>query len=277
MRTLAGSDIFGYDDGTGTTARFDSPSGVAVDNDGNVYVADTRNNRIRKITPEGVVSTLAGSTKGYQDGAGAVAQFYEPAGVAVDSAGNVYVADNWNHRIRKISPEGVVSTLAGSGPTGAGQGGFADGDGTKAQFNKPTGVAVGSDGNVYVTEDGSARIRKINPEGVVSTLAGSDSYGYQDGTGTAARFSFLSSVTVDSSGNVYVTEFYSSRIRRISSEGVVSTIAGSRRDIGEQGYQDGPGNMARFNNPTGVAVDSDGNLYVADYGNHRIRKIVFVP
>ena len=179
VSTLAGSTQ-GNTDGTGTSAQFDYPTGVAVDGAGNVYVADYDNHRIRKITASGVVSTLAGSTQGNTDGTGTSAKFAYPRGVAVDGAGNVYVADQYNDRIRKITASGVVSTLAGSSS------GYADGTGTSAKFYNPTGVAVDGAGNVYVADYYNHRIRKITASGVVSTLAGS-TYGYTDGTGTSAK------------------------------------------------------------------------------------------
>ena len=153
VSTLAGS-TYGYTDGTGTSAQFNSPIGVAVDGAGNVYVADENNHRIRKITTSGVVSTLAGSTSGYTDGTGTSAQFNYPNGVAVDGAGNVYVADLVNHRIRKITASGVVSTLAGSAS------GYTDGTGTSAQFSYPTGVAVDGAGNVYVADGQTTAFEK---------------------------------------------------------------------------------------------------------------------
>ena len=212
VSTLAGSGAFGFADGTGTEAKFDQPTGVAVDSAGNVYVADTWNSRIRKISPSGEVSTLAGSGAfGFADGTGTAAKFNYPFGVAVDSSGNVYVADMWNNRIRKITPSGVVSTLAGSGVFG-----FADGAGTAAKFNEPTGVAVDSAGNVYVADMGNNRIRKITPSGEVSTLAGSGAFGFADGTGTEAKFHYPFGVAVDSSSNVYVADRENHRIRKIT-------------------------------------------------------------
>ena len=262
VSTLAGSGTSGYTDGTGTSAQFKNPYGVAVDGAGNVYVADRYNHRIRKITTSGVVSTLAGSSQGYTDGTGTSAQFYNPTGVAVDGAGNVYVADLSNHRIRKITTSGVVSTLAGS------TSGYADGTGTSAQFNNPSGVAVDGAGNVYVADLSNHRIRKITALGVVSTLAGS-TYGYADGTGTSASFDKPYGVAVDGAGNVYVADLYNHRIRKITASGVVSTLAGN----GTYGYTDGTGTSAQFSYPKGIAVDGAGNVYVADQSNQRIRKI----
>lgn len=216
-----------------------------------------------------VVSTLAGDGNcGYVDGPGVNAEFCNPPGVAVDSTGNVYIADLSNC-IRKVTPAGVVTTLAGlCVPASEGYGSYADGTGTAARFAQPYGVAVDSSGNIYVADEANNRIRKITPAGVVSTLAGNGTAGYADGTGTAAEFNYPSSVAVDSSDNVYVADTNNNRIRKITSTGAVTTLAGSAR-----GYADGTGTAAEFNYPTGVAVDNSGNIYVADDGNCRIRKI----
>src|SRR5439155_440578 len=197
VTTLAGSaGQSGTEDGTGTAARFDYPTGVAVDSAGNVYVADSYNNTIRKITPAGAVTTLTGSAGefGSGDGIGRGARFNDPIGVAVDSAGNVYVADSNNHTIRKVTSAGAAATLAGS----AGQMGSGDGTGTAARFNDPTGLAVDSDGNVYVSDTHNYTIRKITPAGVVTTLAGSAGQdGGVDGLGSAAQFDYPFGVAVD--------------------------------------------------------------------------------
>ncbi len=202
MTTLAGTaGQSGSADGTGGAARFGSPTGMAVDSAGNVYVADSSAATIRKITPAGVVSTLAGSPgqSGSADGTGGAARFNDPLGVAVDGAGNAYVADTFNDTIRMITPAGVVTTLAGA----PGQRGSADGTGSAARFAYPEGVAVDGAGNVYVADSANDTIRMITPAGVVTTLAGSPGqYGSADGTGSAARFVGPEGVAVDGAGNV---------------------------------------------------------------------------
>ena len=260
---LAGSP--GSANGTGSAARFNFPTGVAVDSAGNVYVADA--STIRKITPAGLVNTLAGGDLGRVDGTGSAAGFYRPHGVAVDSVGNVYVADSGNHIIRKITPGGEVNTLAGF--VGAG-------------FRDPHGGAVDSTGNVYVGDRLNHTIRKITPEqrlpratefnGAVGTLAGlAGSIGSADGMGSAARFKYPDGVAVDSAGNVYVADTQNHTIRKITSDGMVSTLAGLAGSIGSA---DGMGSDARFKYPSGVAVDSAGNVYVGDAENNTIRKII---
>jgi hypothetical protein len=274
VTTLAGSaGNPGSTDGTGSVARFNNPSGVAADNTGNVYVADYSNHTIRKITPTGVVTTLAGSAgvSGSTDATGSAAQFYYPGGVAVDASGYVYVADRLNNTIRRITPTGVVTTLAGK----AGSYGSIDGAGSAARFNGPSGVAVDTSGNVYVSDPYNHTVRKITPVGVVTTLAGmAGTGGTSDGTGSAALFYAPSSVAVDSAGNVYVTDdgidpvLQSNTIRKITPAGTVTTLAGL---AGPYGYADGSGSAARFESPNGVAVDSTGNVYVAD-GSQTIRQ-----
>ena len=258
VTTFAGSTR-GYADGTGTAAQFTNPRGITIDIAGNLYVLDF--SKIRKITPTGIVSTLAGSTAGYADGQGEAAQFNSPYGITVDASGNIYVADTFNHRIRKITATGLVSTIAGS------TAGFVDETGILAKFNTPYSLVVDNSGTIYVTDYGNSKIRKINTNGVVTTFAGSTS-GYADGTGTAAKFSGFREITMDASGTIYVADTNNNRIRKITSAAVVTTIAGST-----SGLTDGTGIAAQFSFPYGVSTDASGNIYVADSGNQRIRKI----
>jgi sugar lactone lactonase YvrE len=271
VTTLAGAAGYsGFQNGTGSAAQFWNPNGVAVDSAGNVYVADTSNCEIRKITATGVVTTLAGAalSPGSIDGPASVARFSYPTGLAVDSAGNIYVVDSASHTIRKITSAGMVTTLAGT----ANNGGSSDGTGSAAQFEYPFGVAVDSDGNVYVADTGNLEIRKITAAGVVTTLAGAAfSRGSIDGSGSVARFNTPRSVAVDGAGNIYVADEQTRAIRKITATGVVTTIAG---DALHGGATDGTGSSALFYAPSGVAVDNTGKIYVADsdpYGN-TIRK-----
>ena len=259
----------GSADGMGSAARFCFPFGVALDTAGNIYVGDNNNQTIRKITPTGVASTVAGlpGVIGSVNGAGSAARFYLPAGVAVDSAENIYVADSGNQAIRKITPAGLVSTLAGLPAVH----GSTDGTGSAARFFNPEGVTVDSAGTVYVADTFNHTIRKITPAGVVSTLAGlAGSEGSADGMGNAARFFKPGAVAVDSAGTVYVADTTNDTIRKITPAGVVSTLAGLPT---AQGSTDGTGSAARFFGPIGLALDSVGNVYVADSGNSTIRKI----
>ena len=261
----------GNANGTGTNAQFRYPYAVAVGSGSNVYVADSSNSTIRMITPSRLVSTLAGSpgTSGTADGSGANARFLNPQGIAVDSGSNVYVADTSNRTIRMITPSGLVSTFAGTpGVTGS-----TDGIGTNAKFNYPQGIAVDSGSNVYVADSYNSTIRKITPSGSVSTLAGSPGVtGTADGTGSVAMFNYPqgSCMAVDSGSNVYVADTNNQSIRKVTPAGVVTTIAGVP---GSTGTTDGPGNIARFTYPKGIAVDSGSNLYIADSNNETIRKM----
>jgi hypothetical protein len=270
VTTLAGTaGSSGSADGVGAAARFCQPEGVAVDGTGNVFVADTYNHAIRKITPDGVVTTLAGTpgSSGSADGTASAARFSYPSGVAVDGAGNVFVADSSNNTIREITPEGVVITLAGT----AGSSGSADGVRDAARFWHQSGLAVDETGNVFVADSGNSTIRKITPDGLVTTLAGTAFlYGSADGTGSAARFNNPWGVAVDGAGNVFVADWGNDTIRKITPDGVVSTLAGL---AGTSGSLDGMGAAASFNGPRGVAVDGAGNVFVADSGNNTIRKI----
>ncbi len=209
-----------------------------------------------------IVSTLAGSTLGFADGKGSDAKFGCSLGIAEDSSGHIYVADAYNHKIRKITPSGEVSTLAGSTL------GFEDGQGSNAKFNNPEGIAVDSLGNIFVADTYNHKIRKITPDGVVSTIAGGNA-DFANGQGYDAKFWSPSGLALDSSGNLYVADTGNHKIRKITPKGIVSTLAGGNY----QGFSDGIGIHASFWAPTGVAVDTLGNVYVADKVNSKIRKI----
>lgn len=264
VSTLAGSDAAGFADGARSLASFNHPCGIAVDAGGNLYVADHSNHSIRMVTPEGVVSTFAGTGQpGDSDGHRLEASFNLPYGLALDAAGNLYVGDVGNHRIRKISTDGSVSTLAGS------RKGFSDRPGELAMFNHPHGVAVDRHGNVYVADSQNNRIRKITPDGTTSTVAGNGNDGFVDGAGDGAEFYVPIGIVIDSEGNLYVGDEGNSSVRKISRDGRVATLAGN----GKFSFADGVGRDAIFNAPGGIAIDAHGNLYVADYMNNCIRKI----
>jgi sugar lactone lactonase YvrE len=267
VSTIAGNGKSGFVDGSGTTAEFSGAMAVAVDAQENIYVVDGYNQRVRKITPAGIVSTLAGNgTAGYVDGPGNLAEFNYPSGIAVDAAGNVYIGDTQNERVRKITPSGTVSTLAGNGTIG-----ITDGVVGTAEFDSPTGLVLDAAGNVYVADYEYPGIRKISPSGTVSTLAGNGMYGTIDGPGNVAEFNNPNGLAIDAKGNIYVADEFNSLIREITPSGIVSTLAGIASGWG--GYKDGLNTVAEFNFPYGVAVDAQGNVYVADYYNNAIRKI----
>ncbi len=270
VTTLAGTaGIRGNTDSTGPAASFSAPFGVATDKAGNVYVADIDNQTIRKITPTGTVTTLAGmvGAHGSADGTRTAARFFNPYGVATDAADNVYVPDHDNHTIRKITPTGTVTTLAGTAATS----GVEDGIGTAARFDSPEGIATDGAGNVYVGDAHNHTIRKVTSAGVVITLAGTaGAAGSADGAGTVASFALPYGVATDNTGNVYVADYGNHTIRKISSDGIVTTFAGT---AGKPGSIDATGTDARFNFPYSLATDNIGNIYVADRYNHTIRRI----
>ena len=273
VTTIAGSaGNFGSTDASGTNALFYEPQGIAVDLPGNIYVADTGNNTIRKITL-GAVSTLAGyaGNFGSANGNGTNASFYSPQGISVDALGNLYIADSLNNVIRQVTAVGTVSTVAGT----PGNFGSADGINGSALFWGLQGVAVNPTNNniIYLADTGNSTVRQLAVSGanyVASTIAGSASIGNANLSGTAARFFSPMSTAVDSSGNIYVADAANNTIRKISSSGVASTLAGSP---GIAGSSDGPAASALFNNPQAVTVDSAGNVFVSDTGNSTIREI----
>ncbi len=265
VTTFAGSGVMGTANGQGKAASFSNMMGLAVDSLGNVYVADSHNNLVRKISPDGLVTTVAGSgLVGSADGRVDTASFFNPAGIAVDKRGNLYIADTHNSLIRKITPTGLVSTLAGRVLPLAKT--VRD---TQLRLDNPVGIAVDSNGTVYVADCGKDLIRKIDSSGKVTTLAGDGTPGASDGQGTYASFYLPGGIAVDPSGNLYVSDTYNNMIRKISPTGLVTTLAGKKT----KGSANGRGREASFWRPAGIAVDHEGNLLVADVGNNKIRKV----
>jgi sugar lactone lactonase YvrE len=273
VTTLAGPPLNkGAVDGAGAAARFRLPLQIARDAAGNIYVADSDNHTLRKITPAGLVTTLAGLAGAADsvDGTGSAARFNQPTGVAVKSDGSlIYVSEAGSHVIRKVTAAGVVTTLAGSPYLP----GWDNGTGSDARFDQPAGLALDSAGNIYVADFGNYVIRRITPAGVVTTFAGTVGIsGAEDGAGaTVAHFWFPYGLAADTSNNLYVADSYNQIIRKITPAAVVSTLAGVAGQIGSTDASSGSG--ARFFYPCGVAVDASGRVYVADYANQLIRRI----
>jgi sugar lactone lactonase YvrE len=259
----------GSADGTGSTARFAGAEGIASDGQGNLFVADKASSIIRKITAQGVVTTIAGSSgqAGTADGSGTAARFRAPTRLTVEKNGSIYVTDTGNSTIRKISAGGSVSTIAGQ----AGVCGSGDGSAGSAQFCNPQGITVDQSGNLFVADTQNNTIRRIDPSGRVTTIAGqTGACGSADGQGTAAMFCQPRDITVDAWNNVYVADTGNSTIRMIDPKGKVTTLAGAP---GVCASADGATGSSRLCSPAGITVDSRDNLYVADTGNSTIRRI----
>ena len=267
VTTIAGSGTPGYADGTGSAAAFSGIWGITIDANGNLYIGDTNNNRIRKLSPAGVATTISGTNfQGNIDGPVASATFGLPFGVALDSHGNIFLTNmGWNN-IREISVAGIVSTFAGD-PTG--HPGSTEGIGTAARFHTPLGIAIDANDNVFVVDADNNKIRKITPAGVVTTLAGNGQVGATDGIGSAASFNQAFGIGLDASNNLYVVEAGNNKIRKVTQSGDVTTFAGS----GAKGSTDGPALSASFNAPIGIVEDHSGNFYITDESNALIRMI----
>jgi sugar lactone lactonase YvrE len=275
ITTCAGTGTAGFsgDGGPATNAQFVYPQALAFDAAGNMYIADNSNSRIRKINTSGIISTVAGSSiNGYSgDGGPATsAKLNMPYGVAVDAAGNLYIADYFNHRVRKVNTSGVISTFAGNGTFGySGDGAAA----TSAQLYYPSGVAADAAGNVYIADNYNNCIRKVNTSGIISTIAGT---GLQGSTGdggpaTSATLYRPSSICVDAAGNIFIADYDNRRVRKVSNTGTITAFAGT----GAGGFSGDGGQaaLATFYNPSGVAVDPSGNVYIVDQNNSRVRKV----
>ncbi len=274
ISTFAGASHFAGDGGPASSARLAFPESVAADNLGNLYIADRQNHRIRKITPDGAIRTIAGNGRRdfSGDGAPAIASTLNaPAAVAVDAAGNIYIADTGNSRVRMIDSRGFITTIAGNGiANAAGDGGPA----ISAGLNLPKGVAVDSAGNVYIADQGNNRIRMVNPKGIISTVAGTgvNDFAGDSGPATAAQLSDPAGVALDSAGNLYIADTANYRVRRVdSARGQIFTVIGN----GQVAYSGdgGPAAGAALQSVPAIAVDSTGQIFIADPGNGRIRMV----
>ena len=271
--TLAGRTDNDGDEGPAVRARLASPYGVAVDGSGNVYIADRRNHRIRRVDRSGTITTVAGTGErgfGGDGGPAVAARLNEPTRVALDTSGALYIADRGNHRIRRVDGLGIVTTVAGNGEIGfSGDGGPA----VEARLKLPQGMAVDGSGALYIADTWNRRIRRVDASGTITTVAGSGGRGYGGDGGPAVRTSLNvpAGVAVDGLGNLYIAESEQNRVLRVDTSGIITTMAGN----GEIGFSGdgGPAVEAWLNTPLGVTVDEAGNVYIADWGNHRIRRV----
>jgi alpha-tubulin suppressor-like RCC1 family protein/sugar lactone lactonase YvrE len=276
IMTVAGTGSGGYggDGGLATNAMIDSPWGVALDVDGNIYFSDMANHRVRKINIDsGIISTIAGNgNAGYfgDNLVATLAQLNDPRGIAVDNAGNIFIADTGNHSIRKVTAAGIISTVAGTGTAGY----FGDGGpATAAQLMYPRGVSL-SGGSIYIADTENSRVRKISPDGTISTVAGNGIFGYAV-DGALAHETYLAyphGVAVKATGNVIISDTYSNKVFEITSAGIIITRAGN--GLQEYSGDGGPATLAALNMPTAVTTDAAGNLFIADTANHRIRQVM---
>ncbi len=274
ITTFAGNGSAGYsgDGGAATAAALNGPSGVKVDASGNVYIADYNNSVIRKVNTSGVITTIAGTgTSGYSGdgGAATAARLYAPQAIAIDAAGNLFIADEANNLIRKISTSGIITTVAGGGSSGLGDGGAA----TDATLYRPGGVAFDASGNLYISDAQNNRIRIVNTSGVINTFAGNGTAGFSGdgGAATAAKLNTPARITFDLSGNLYVADYINNRVRKISTSGIITTICGT----GSAAYSGdgGAATAAALYYPDAVYVDPGGSVYISDAFNNRVRKI----
>jgi len=279
ITTVAGNGTEGFsgDGGPATSATLNTPIGVAVDTAGNLYIADAFNNRVRKVNAKGVIATVAGNGDARFSGdrvAATSASLSAPFGVAVDTAGNVYIADTSNHRVRKVDTSGMITTVAGNRTESFfGDGGAA----TLASLNFPTGVTVDRADNLFITDQSNHRIRKVNAAGVITTVAGNGNAGFSGdhAAATSASLNLPVGTAVDAAGTLYIADTSNHRIRKVGADGMVTTVAGN--GIGGFSGDGSAASRATLNSPGGVAVDPAGNLYIADSFNNRIRKLNTVP
>ncbi len=276
ITTFAGGGSVLGDGGPATAAQIIGPIGIAFDTSGNLYICDLGNSRIRKVNTAGIISTIAGTgVAGFSgDGGPATsAQLNYPCGLAIDNSGNLYITEEANQRVRKIDASGTITTIAGSGPTGLGVGTFS-GDGgaaTSARLNRPYGVFADRYSNIYITDSWNNRIRKIDGTGTISTIVGGGSSLGDGGPATAAMINVAIDAVVDTFGNIFISEGNGCRLRKVNAAGTISTIAGNGTCTfsGDMG----PATACEVNHPGSLTLDGCGNIYIADWGNDRIRKI----
>ena len=276
---MVGNLNFSGDGGQATTATLNFPQGLAVDASGNLYIADRQNQRIRKVDANGIITTVAGNGNEGDAGDGGqatTAELNNSQHIAVDNAGNIYISDWQNNKIRKVATDGIITTIAGTGNYAfSGDGGAA----TSAELKSPSGIVVDASGNVYFSDRNNYRVRKIDTNGIITTIAGIGGFQPFSGDGGLATDAELyqpSGLTLDSSGNIYIVDSNNQRIRKITTDGIINTIIGTgSTGIGAGGFNgdDMPGTDTRLNSPSGVAVDGAGNIYITDYNNQRIRKL----
>jgi len=275
ITTLAGNGIHGYagDAGAAASAQLNYPQGIAVDANGNVFIADCFNHRVRKVTADGVISTVAGTGTAGNTGDGAAATsatLRNPCGIAVDSAGNVYIADTRNHTVRKVATGGTISKLAGLGLAGF----YGDGAAAvEAALDTPLGLALDSAGNLYIADVFNHRIRKVAADGKIATVAGNGVVGYSgdEGPATGATLAYPHSIALDAAGSLYIADTHNDCIRKVAPDGAITTVAGS----GMAGFSGdgGAATQAQLNYPKAVALDAAGNIFIADTINNRIRVV----